>query len=60
MKRAKNQIKNRKIRRPDFNEVTIIVNGEIIAKSVGRSPSLEMLTRLVGELQRRETDKHDD
>jgi hypothetical protein len=38
----------------DFNEVTIIVNGEAQAKASGPSPVLSLLQSLVDEMERRE------
>ena len=38
----------------DFNEVSIKFNGEVIAKGVGPSQSLELLDGLVNEIRRKE------
>jgi len=48
------------MKQEDFNEVAISVNGEVVAKSSGPSPALEMIAGLVDEMRRREENRPDE
>lgn len=42
--------------RQEHNEVEIVVNGEVVAKSSGPSPALGLMRTLIREMERRENE----